>query len=199
PARSAMSSIAAAWYPWDTNTSSAASSSCRRRSCRGSLLLRGLVSGVAVTIPSPVNSVSGVVARGHYFRVRPHTKLRSAVIVIVEADGALLFRSVRLVDVERDLAACGRYGLVRDHVLVLLDGVALGRLHVQLAQGPGPLFLLVGTCCGTSGSRQLPERCLQCFPVGREGMHHVGEDRDGNLGPDGEGNLAHPAGRVRPH
>ena len=30
-------------------------------------------------------------------------------------------------------------------------------------------------------------------------MHHVGEDRDGNLGPDGEGNLAHPAGRVRPH
>jgi len=29
-----------------------------------------------------------VVARGHYFRVRPHTKLRSAVIVIVEADGA---------------------------------------------------------------------------------------------------------------
>ena len=30
-------------------------------------------------------------------------------------------------------------------------------------------------------------------------MHHVGEDRDGNLGPDGESNLAHPAGRVRPH
>ena len=30
-------------------------------------------------------------------------------------------------------------------------------------------------------------------------MHDVGEDRDGNLGPDGERNLAHPAGRVRPH
>src|SRR5580704_17297940 len=30
-------------------------------------------------------------------------------------------------------------------------------------------------------------------------MHHVGEDRQGNLGPDGEGNLAHPAGRVRPY
>jgi len=31
------------------------------------------------------------------FRVRPHPKLRSAVVVIVEADGALLFRGVGLV------------------------------------------------------------------------------------------------------
>src|SRR5436305_6964165 len=135
-----MSSIAAAWYPWDTNTSSAASSSCRRRSCRGSLLLRGLVSDVAVKIRSP-----GGRARS-FFRVRPHPKLRSAVVVIVEADSTLLFRGVRLVHVERDLALRSGHGLVRDHFLVLLDGVALGRLHVQLAQRSGPLFLLVGTC-----------------------------------------------------
>src|SRR5580704_15619249 len=121
-----MSSIAAAWYPWDTNTSSAASSSCRRRSCRGSLLLRGLVSDVAVKVRSP-----GCRTRS-FFRVRTHPKPPSAVIVIVEADSALLFRRVRLVHVERDFAARADHGLVRDHFLVLLDGVALGRLHIQL-------------------------------------------------------------------
>src|SRR2546430_7741084 len=159
-----MSSIAAAWYPWDTNTSSAASSSCRRRSCRGSLLLRGLVSDVAVNIRSPAEF--GLRCRVRlFFRVRLHPKLRSAVIVIVEADGALLFRRVRLVHVERDFAPRANHALVRDHVLVLLDGVALGRLYVQFAQRSGPLFLLVGTYRPAPGSRQLPERRLQCFPV----------------------------------
>src|SRR6185369_9751814 len=69
----------------------------------------------------------------------PHPKLRSAVVVIVEADGALLFRGVGLVHVERDLAPRAGHRLVRDHFLVLLDGVALGRLDVQLAQRSGPL------------------------------------------------------------
>src|SRR3954454_25341556 len=46
PARSAMSSIAAAWYPFATNTSCAASSSCARRASRGRRLPRfGAVSG----------------------------------------------------------------------------------------------------------------------------------------------------------
>jgi hypothetical protein len=30
-------------------------------------------------------------------------------------------------------------------------------------------------------------------------MHHVGQDRDRCFGPDGESNLTHPGGRVRPH
>src|SRR5580704_17708786 len=148
-----MSSIAAAWYPWATNTSSAAPSSCRRRSCPGSLLLRGLVSDVAVKF-----GLRGV-ARGHCSASAPHPKPRSAVIVIVEADSALLFRRVRLVHVERDFAARADHGLVRDHFLVLLDGVALGRLHIQLAHRSGPLFLLVGTYRAVPGSSQFSERC----------------------------------------
>ena len=108
-----------------------------------------------------------------------HPKLLSAVVVIVEADCALLFRRIRLVDIERDFAPRSGLGLglVRDHFLMLLDGVVLGRLHVQLAQRSDPLFPLVGNNRAVTGSRQLSERCFQCFPVGREGMHYVGEDR----------------------
>src|SRR5579862_3603243 len=140
--------MAAAWYPRDTNTSSAASSSCRRLSCRGS-------------------------------RVPPTL----AVVVIVEADGAFLLGRIRLVDVKGDFAP--RYGpvLVRNDFLLLLVGVALGRLHVQLAQRPDPLFLLIGMFWAARGPGQLAERCLQCFPVGREGMHRVGQHRDRHLGP----------------
>src|SRR5579863_2437488 len=128
--------MAAAWYPRDTNTSSAASSSCRRLSCRGS-------------------------------RVPPDL----AVVVIVEADGAFLLGRVRLVDVERDFAPLQGSVLVRDHFLLLLVGVALGRLHVQLAQRPDPLFLLIGMFSTACGPGQLAERRFQCFPVGGEGMH----------------------------
>src|SRR5690242_20528684 len=203
-----MSSMAAAWYPCDTNTSSAASSSCRRRSCRGSRVLRGLVSDVAVKIRSPRSWRADGLPRS------PHPKLPSAVVVIVEADRALLLSRVGLVHVERHLTPDADHGLIRDQLLVLLDGVVLGRFYALLTQRSGPLFLLVGHyrtgpyrsvpyLAGPGrtgpGSSQLPERCLQCFPVGREGMHDIGEDRDGNLGPDGEGYLTHPAGRVRAH
>src|SRR5437763_3226326 len=49
PARSAMSSMAAAWYPCATKTSSADSSSCARRALRGSRPPRGRWSEVVVT------------------------------------------------------------------------------------------------------------------------------------------------------
>ena len=51
-ARSAMSSIAAAWYPWATKTSSADSSSCARRALRGMRPPRGFWSWVVVTCGS---------------------------------------------------------------------------------------------------------------------------------------------------
>src|SRR5215471_10937607 len=55
PARSAISSMAAAWYPWATNTSCAAPSNCLRRAGRGSRVVVGpcdLACGDAVTILS---------------------------------------------------------------------------------------------------------------------------------------------------
>src|SRR5690349_16998052 len=156
-----MSSMAAAWYPCDTNTSSAASSSCRRRSCRGSRVLRGLVSDVAVKVRSPRSWCADGLPRS------PHPKLPSAIVIIVESDRALLVSRVGLVHVARHLAPAADYGLVRDQLLVLLDGVVLGCFYVLLAQRSGPLFLLVrhyhtGPYRAGPGSRQLPERCLQC-------------------------------------
>src|SRR5689334_2169675 len=74
----------------------------------------------------------------------PHPKLPSAIVIIVEADRALLLSRVGLVHVERHLTPHAGHGLVRDQLLVLLDGVVLGRLYALLAQRSGPLFLLVG-------------------------------------------------------
>src|SRR5580704_9070851 len=133
PARSAISSMAAAWYPCDTNTSSAASRSCRRRSCLGSRVLRGRASDVAVKVQSPV------VARGHMPRSN-HPKPRLAVVVIVEADRASLLGRVRLVHVEREVTPRYGHGLVRDEFRVLLDGVVLGRLRPSSLNGPIPFF-----------------------------------------------------------
>ena len=73
---------------------------------------------------------------------------------------------------------------------MLLDGVVLGGLHVQFAQRRDPPTVAPG---------QFAEGRLQRFPVGGEGVHHVGQDRHRYFGPDGESNLRHPGGRVRPH
>src|SRR5580693_8644071 len=75
------------------------------------------------------NSISGWL-RAAAFPRSPHPKLPSAVVVIVEADGACLFCRIRLIDVERDFVPYSGHGLVRDHFLSLLDGVVFGRLYV---------------------------------------------------------------------
>src|SRR5580693_4998264 len=141
PARSAISSMAAAWYPCVTNTSSAASRSCRRRSCLGSRVLRGHASDVAVKVRSPV------VARGHMPR-STHPKPRSAVVVIVEADRPGLLGRVRLVHVEPGVTPRNGHDLasqvIRDQFPVLLDGVVFGCFQAQFAQRPDPLFLRTG-------------------------------------------------------
>src|SRR5260370_27658370 len=85
------------------------------------------------------SSVSGWL--GGYFLARPHPKPLSPVVVIVKADSAILFSRIRLVHVERDFARRSVHVLVVDDFLVLLDGVVLGRLHVQL---PPPSALLIG-------------------------------------------------------
>src|SRR5215217_5136916 len=60
-----MSSIAAAWYPWATKTSSADSSSWARRARRGSRLPRG-VGSVLVPVVGPEGDGAGLVTRGAY-------------------------------------------------------------------------------------------------------------------------------------
>src|ERR1035438_6863320 len=159
--------MAVAWYPRATNTSRAASSSCRRRSCRGRRLPRGLVSDVAVKVRSP----GGCAA---LFFVRPHPKSLSTVIVIVEADRDLLLGQIRLIHVQREFVPGAGGVLVRDDFLVLLDGVVLGRFQVQFAHRCEPLFFLVGSSRRARCPRQLSECCLHSFPVGGESMHDIG-------------------------
>src|SRR5580704_6760625 len=203
PARSAISSMAAAWYPCVTNTSSAASRSCRRRSCLGSRVLRGRASDVAVKVRSRL-------AAHHYIPNSTHPKPRSAVVVIVEADRPGLLGRVRLVHVEPGVAPRNGHDLasqvIRDQFPVLLDGIVFGRLQPQFAQRPDPLSLRTGGPRAgrprTGGPRtggQVAERGLQRFPVRGKGVHHVGQDGHRYFCPDGERNLRHPGGRVRPH
>src|SRR6202050_2238092 len=91
-------------------------------------------------------------------RARPHPKPRSAVIIVIEADRALLFGRVRLIYVKADLTSWGGGVLVGDKFLPLLDGVAFGRLDVHLAQSPDLLISNSGTAPGSV--RQCPgQRC----------------------------------------
>src|SRR5215469_11139221 len=117
PARSAISSIAAAWYPWATKTSRAAPKSCRRRAGFGSRVPTVRAWGVAVTTVSDPLAGTG------------RTPL-STVVVLVELHLAPLFGGIGLINVERQLSR-------------FLPGVRIGVLGPLLVLGVGRWLLQV--------------------------------------------------------
>src|SRR5215469_15453105 len=117
PARSAISSIAAAWYPWATKTSRAAPSSCRRRAGFGSRVPAVRAWGVAVTaVSDPPAGPSASV---------------STVVVLVELHFPPLFGGVRFIDVKRQVSRC--FIAIISHGPALFVGVGHRVLQVALA------------------------------------------------------------------
>src|SRR5215471_8633834 len=120
PARSAMSSIAAAWYPCATKTSCAAASSCLRLAGFGSLFAAWRVWGV-VTCVSNESSASP-----------------SPVVVLIEPHFPILLHGIGLVHVRGQVDGLGRQGVLPpvrlvDHLTLLLREIGRGRPQIALA------------------------------------------------------------------
>jgi len=109
PARSAISSIAAAWYPWATKTSRAAPSNCRRRAGFGSRVPAVRAWGVAVTAVS--DPPAGIWPSAWV----------STVVVLVELHFPPLFGSVGFIDIKRQVSR--RFIAIVGHGPALFFGV----------------------------------------------------------------------------